>query len=194
MSDHVNLENTDAWVDEHLDYLYRYALARLHNPTLAEEAVQETFLAAWTNRDSYQGRSALRTWLTGILKHKILDYIRRRTRESQVIASSQTETLDDLFDGKGKALTPALPWAGDPRKNLERKEFWTCFHHCLSKMPRKSANAFALREIEGLEREEICKVLGVTPTHYWVLLHRARLKLRECLESNWFHSEMRKED
>ncbi len=182
----------ERWVDDHGDYLYRYALVRLRDPSRAEDAVQETFLAAWKSRDSFRQDASVRTWLTGILKHKIVDQMRGRAQQDALRAG--TDSLDDLFDRRGLAKAPARAWHGDPAKDFERSEFWACFHSCLSKLPQKLADAFVLREIDGLASDEICKDLGITSTNYWVILHRARLKLRECLEENWFRGSRRGHD
>lgn len=190
MTGDSQVQNPEQWLDEYGDYLYRYALARLRDSSIAEEAVQETFLAAWKNRKSFKGGATLRTWLTGILKYKIVDEIRKRTRERALLVPEDgEETLDDLFDKLGHAKSPANIWHGDPSKDFERVEFWACFHSCLSKLPQKLADAFVMREVDGLASNEICKDLGLTSTNYWVIIHRARLKLRECLEKNWFLSE-----
>lgn len=179
--------NPEQWVDAYGDYLYRYALTRLRDASRAEDAVQETFLAAWKNRDTFAERASPRTWLTGILRHKIADQIRFRTREAALHApEAGADSLDDLFDHLGHAKSPAVAWRGDPSKDLERKEFWACFHSCLARLPQRLADAFVMREVDGFGSDEICKVLGITPTNYWVVLHRARLKLRDCLEKNWF--------
>lgn len=180
----------ETWVDEHGDYLFRYALARVHDPERAEDLVQETFLSALEGADRFRGRSSLRTWLVGILKHKIVDHIRRRSREraaSDVEAGA--ETVEDLYDERGHWKEGPGLWPQDPQAVLENKEFWAAFHHCMFELPSRLADAFTLRELEGLSGEEVCKVLDVTPTNLWVMMYRARMHLRRCLEMNWFRSE-----
>lgn len=177
------------WVDEHADVLFRYALARVAKPDVAEELVQETFLAALSNRERFGGRSSERTWLVGILKHKIVDYFRRKAREA---AASEPPTsgdlLDELFDQRGRWKIKPTNWAADPRRLVEQQEFRRAFGQCLSALPERQAAAFTLREMEHLASEEVCKVLQVTSTNLWVLLHRARVALCRCLEAGWFGS------
>jgi RNA polymerase sigma-70 factor, ECF subfamily len=125
MAGDTQSSNPEHWVDDYGDYLYRYALTRLRDPSRAEDVVQETFLAAWKNRESFRKDASLRTWLTGILKHKIIDQMRKSTKEVPLVAPAEgAESLDDLFDFWGHAKSPARAWDGDPGKDLERKEFW----------------------------------------------------------------------
>ncbi len=178
------------WLDEHGDSLYRYALLRLRNPEAAEDAVQETLVAAFHARERFTGKSSVRTWLIGILKHKIIDSIRKAARERPVseLNEEDRETAERLFDEQGHWRSSAAPsdWGAGPREALERKEFMQALEQCMSKLPERLAAVFALRELEQMETEEICNVLSISPTNLWVMLHRARLRLRECLEVNWF--------
>ena len=162
-------------------YLLRYASLQLRDTAAAEVAVQETLLAALAGEAGFGGRSNLRTWLTGILKHKIVDAIRRMSREPTL----PEEDFDALFDERGHWIETPQAWA-DPDASLGQKEFFRVLEDCLAKLPAKTSRAFMMREHMGFETPDICKELGVTPTHLWVLLHRARLALRMCLEMNWF--------
>ena len=166
-------------------YLLRYAALQLRDRHIAEDAVQETLLAALTGEAAFAGRSNLRTWLTGILKHKIVDAIRRASRESPLAGDDDVGEFDALFDQSGHWRDMPSTWA-DPDASLEQKEFFAKLEECLSRLPAKTAQAFMMREHLGFETDEICKELGVTPTHCWVLLYRARMALRLCLEQNWF--------
>lgn len=163
-------------------YLLRYASLQLRNPGEAEDAVQETLAAALASEASFEGRSNLRTWLTGILKHKIIDAIRRASRERPL---EEGADLDELFDGRGHWREAPTAW-DNPDSALQEKQFLQALEACLAGLPPRTAQAFMMREHLGLETGEICKELGVTPTHCWVLLHRARMALRECLKLNWF--------
>lgn len=183
-------EQTDParWVDRHGDYLYRYALLRVRRSDLAEDLVQETFLAALSARKRFRAQASEKTWLVGILKHKIVDHLRRRDREeTAALPGERWET--DIFDKKGNWRLKPEAWGGDPSRDLENKEFWKAFTHCLGKLPQRLASAFTLRELEDLESPEICKALDVSATNLWVMLHRARLGLWRCLEINWFGSK-----
>lgn len=175
------------WVDLHGNYLYRFALSRLRHPDLAENMVQETFLAALTARKNFSGRSSERTWLIGILKHKIIDHLRRKYREIPATDLNEDQAaVDNLFDSVEHPLKFPSGWIPNPRELTQNKEFWQTLEGCIKKLPDKTAHAFTLREMDKRETREICKILKITPTNLWVMLHRARLQLRECLEINWF--------
>jgi RNA polymerase sigma-70 factor (ECF subfamily) len=164
-------------------YLLRYASLHLRNPDAAEDAVQEALLAALAAQASYEGRANLRTWLTGILKHKIVDAIRRASREPALEAGE--EDFESLFDSRGHWSEPPSPWE-DPDGALHQKQFLAALEACLAALPARTSQVFLMREHLGLETAEICKELGLTATHCWVLLHRARMALRECLQKTWF--------
>jgi RNA polymerase sigma-70 factor (ECF subfamily) len=167
-------------------YLLRYAAMELRNREVAEDCVQEALLAALSAPASFEGRSNLRTWLTGILKHKIVDAIRRQSRERPVEGAEENlEDLDALFDETGHWADRPQPWE-DPDGALHQKQFLAALEACLAGLPARTAQVFMLREHLGLETAEICKDLGITSTNCWVLLYRARMLLRECLEKNWF--------
>lgn len=186
----VAASNPDTWVDQHGDCLYRYALARVGEPGVAEDLVQETFLAALRGLDGYAGQSSERTWLTAILKHKILDWFRRKNRERPVQAtSSAPDPAKPDFDSAGWWQNLPASWGNNPGAALEEEEFWDVFRACMGKMPNRLAAAFALREIEELSTDEISQQLDITTGNLGVILHRARLALRRCLEANWFHTD-----
>jgi len=177
----------EVWVDEHGDYLFRYAMLRMRDRNLAEEIVQETFVAALRSKDSFSGRSSERTWLVGILKHKVIDYFRKRRRERPVSElTDEGDPEDGLFDQKAHWKSVPQTWDLRPEANFEAKEFWEQFRECLAGLRSREADAFFLRETEQLETSEICKILEVTSTNLAVILHRARKKLRKCLDTNWF--------
>jgi RNA polymerase sigma-70 factor (ECF subfamily) len=164
-------------------YLLRYASLQLRDRHAAEDVVQETLLAALAGEAGFGGRSNLRTWLTGILKHKIVDAIRRASRETAAI-TDDTE-LDVLFDERGHWNEMPAAW-DQADASLSQKQFFVALEDCLARLPAKTAQVFMMREHLGYETADICKELGVTPTHCWVLLYRARVALRECLQQNWF--------
>jgi RNA polymerase sigma-70 factor (ECF subfamily) len=169
-------------------YLLRYATLQLRDPAAAEDAVQEALLAALAGESGFAGRSNLRTWLTGILKHKIIDSIRRASRERPLAATDAeagTAEFDALFDASGHWEEPPDPWE-QPEGALEQKQFLKALEQCLQGLPERTAQAFMMREHLGLETSEICKELGITSTHCWVMLYRARMALRQCLELSWF--------
>jgi len=193
MSRTPNPKNHDPsqWVDEHSDALFRFALLRVKDPNVAEDLVQETFLSALKGIGGFKGGSSLRTWMVGILKHKIIDHFRKSKPEILVgdLATMDNETETDRLDRSDQRRERPTVWHGDPDKLLQNKEFWDVFVACLDGLPDAHRRAFSLREIDGIKGDEICKILGITSTNLWVMLHRARGKLRSCLESNWFKTK-----
>jgi RNA polymerase sigma-70 factor (TIGR02943 family) len=178
----------ETWLDQYGDYLYRFALARIKDQTVAEDLVQETFLAALRGRESFKGRSAVKTWLSAILKNKIVDYFRKNSRE-QLINDTDTisESIDGFFHKNGNWKIRPGKWNLDPSKIYEQREFMDMLYKCLSELPNRLSKAFVLREIEGYSTKEICNDLQVSSTNSWVMLYRARLFLRRCLELFWFN-------
>ena len=184
------LSDPETWVDQYGDYLFRYALSRLQDTSIAEDVVQETFASAFHGRKSFKGESSEKTWFTAILKHKIVDQFRKKSREQIVDdLDGSDESLDELFNKKGKWEIRPSSWTANPAKLIEQKEFLKIFTSCLSKLPERIAQAFKLRELEGQNCDEICNELAITASNCWVMLYRARNALRLCLEKNWFGKE-----
>jgi RNA polymerase sigma-70 factor, ECF subfamily len=181
------------WLDDHGDYLFRYAVFRLRDDTASEDAVQETLLAALKAYKRFEGRGSERTWLVGILKHKIVDHFRRAGREAPIgeesdIGPEHREFFErnDEWVGHWNADYAPSDWHATPAELVERSDFWRVFSDCLSPLPKRTASAFTLREVEGLKSEEICTILNISVNNLWIMLHRARLHLRNCLERSWF--------
>jgi len=180
----------------HRPYLYRYALAKLRRTDIADEVVQDTLMAALEGKTTFRGDSALRTWLTGILKHKIVDWQRREARDPLRASASRhvemeseyEDTTDTLFDSTGGWVTPPSTWAS-PEQSLENQRFRELLDSCLAALPAATARAFYLREVEGSTTEEICAELGISESNCWVMLYRARMSLRKSLEERWFLKE-----
>ena len=172
--------------------MLRFARLQLRDPSLAEDAVQEAQLAALAGSEKFSNRSSYKTWVFSILRNKLVDIIRARAREVPFcdLADGDDEYPnfeDEAFDASGHWLPGNAPgdW-GDPSDALEQARFWMVFEICLNDLPEKTGRVFMMREILGLETGEICKELGLTATNCWVVLHRARLGLRECLDQKWF--------
>ena len=189
----ISSPNPGRWLDEHGDYLFKYASFRLRDDNAAEDAVQETFLAALKAYEKFEGRGSERTWLVGILKHKIIDHFRKIERESPIGEGfDEAPEHDEFFEradewaGHWNADHAPSEWHATPAELIERSDFWKIFSDCLSPLPQRTASAFTLREVDGLKSEEICEILSISVNNLWVMLHRARLHLRNCLEINWF--------
>jgi len=170
-------------------YLMRVARLQLRDIALAEDVVQDTLTAALTAQAGFTGKSSVKTWLTGILKHKIVDAIRRKQREpisaSALDEEADLEDFEGLFKENGAWQAPPADW-GDPEQSLSRQQFFDIMQFCLEKLPPATARVFMMREVMELESDEICKELTITANNLWVILYRARMSLRECLELNWF--------
>lgn len=183
-------DDPETWLDRYGDYLYRYALMRLKDPSSAQDAVQETFLAAMKGRDRFDGRIEIKYWLRGILRNKIVDHIRRSVREDVVEDTEAQEMIDSFwFKHSGVANLRPAPWQFDPHRAFERTEFWDVFRGCLDALREPLRTAFSLKMLEDLPTEEVCKILKVSPNNLWVIMHRARTQLKTCMEKNWAVAE-----
>ncbi|MEJ6022831.1 sigma-70 family RNA polymerase sigma factor [Ramlibacter sp. PS4R-6] len=173
---------------EHRAYLLRFARLQLRNDAWAEDAVSETLLAALSKPQSFGNRSQLKTWLVGILKHKVIDILRQRQREVQLVdddgdGGAELDAL--MFKADGHYVQQPADW-GNPEQELNSRQFFLVLEACTDKLPAAMGRVFLMREWLELSSDEICKELQLTPTNLYVQLHRARLRLRECLELNWF--------
>ena len=180
-------------LNDHRPILLRYAFLQLRDETVAEDAVQETLLAALQAGDSFRSESAVRTWLIGILKHKIADHYRATEKYHSIEKTASggeedpNEALEQLlFNGKGHWIGASSAWK-NPDHALKQNEFWHVFDWCQKNLPEQHARAFMLREMVGLEMEDICQDMNISHSACRVNLHRARLGLRECLEQRWFN-------
>lgn len=177
-----------SWLHRHGDVLFRYAVARVRDRQFAEDLVQETFLAAWRSRENFAGRSAEQTWLVGILRHKIIDHLRRR-REASLPEAGEDEAhhdlIDRLFDRAGHWKSGPKPWK-DPAQAVEQAEFFEVLHRCLSALPERHGEVYTLYQLEQQSSEQVCRALGITPSNFGVIMYRIRIRLRQCLEVNWF--------
>src|SRR6266550_4727013 len=186
----LGLSNPESWVDQYADYLYKYALLRLRDHGKAEDLVQDTFLTALKAATSFAGKSSERTWLVGILRNKIFDYFRKVSREvsfADLEFFNEEDSERFVAEGLGsggwvRGLGP-LEWP-DPGASLDNQVFWKTFQECAQKLPKNINTAFCLREVDGLDTKEICAALNISDNNLGVMLHRARMALRRCLETN----------
>ncbi len=177
------------WLDTHGDVLYAFALQRVRDPGIAEDLVQDTLLAAFRGMANFKGDSTERTWLTGILKHKVVDHLRKSGREQPLDTDVDggVQYNADLFDTTGHWLVKPGSW-DEPEQALEQSDFWHTMNGCLDKLPDRLQTLYTLREIDGLETKELQEILNIsTANNLWTMLSRARMQLRDCLEKNWFN-------
>ena len=166
--------------------MYRYALTRLSDPELAQDMVQEALVAALYAFRRFKGKSSIKTWLIAILKRKIVDHFRRsRTRPRMKTMERPADSTDRIFDDTGKWQVTHNEWTVNPAKIYEQREFMDVLYQCISTLPVRLAEIFMLREFEDLSTEQICGELNISESNSWVMLYRARLLLRNCLEANW---------
>jgi RNA polymerase sigma-70 factor (TIGR02943 family) len=181
----------ERWVDDHGDVLYRYALARVRKPDVAQDVVQETLLAAVRTHERFRGGSTVRSWLCGILKHKLCDYYRKLGRETSFTdLEFLADECADRFvpEGYWVHMNGPKEWRPEADEVMHRDEFWQVMRDCLAKLPERIATVFMMREMEEVESKEICAMLSISDSNLWVMLHRARMALRECLAMNWFEN------
>jgi RNA polymerase sigma-70 factor (ECF subfamily) len=182
-----NAVNPQIWVEEYHDSLYSYALSRLRDADLAEEKIQETFLAAMQSYKNFRGLASEKTWLISILKRKIYDHFRRISRDKQFNVTSPMECIRyDVFDSKRMLAVRSYSWFFDPSRVYEQKEFLKIIKHALSELPGRLAQVFILREVIELSSQEICEFMGISIGNLYVMMHRARKRLRQNMQLKWF--------
>lgn len=189
----INLDNSAdprVWVSRHADYLYKYALTRINDEELARDLVQETFLAALERLQKFEGKSTERTWLTAILKNKIVDVYRKRASafiKEATVVFAEHET-DDFFEPDAHNWKPdhrPAEFGIEQTDHLESKEFELILQRCMRKMPSLWLSVFTMKHLDEEPTDTICNDLRITPSNFWVIIHRAKLSLRECLQKNW---------
>ncbi|WP_121808251.1 sigma-70 family RNA polymerase sigma factor [Mucilaginibacter kameinonensis] len=190
MISETNVLNPHKWVATYADYLYMYAIVRINDEDLAKDLVQETFLAALERVDRFEGKSTERTWLTAILKNKIVDVYRKKSSGFAIAAANKaTQEQDEFFDegnGHWKPEYAPQPIAGmDEQDPLLKKELNKILQLCLQKLPALWNAVFTMKHIDDAATEHICTELHVTQANFWVIIHRAKVNLRACLQKNW---------
>lgn len=184
MEENLLAFNPDKWVAKYADTLYAYTIVRVRDAQHSEDIIQNTFLSAWKARGTYKGQASEKNWLYAICKNKIIDHFRKQSG-SPVNAAPGEE--DIYFDDSEHWTKEAAPkeWGTDFEQPVESKEFYSTLDKCRQKLKNIQQNVFVMKYMEDLDSDEICKVLAITPSNYWVLIHRAKLQLRKCLEKNW---------
>lgn len=177
------------WVEKYADSLFNYAIVRVSDREAAQDLVQETFLSALRAADSFRGESTEKTWLFSILKNKIIDRYRKiaTDKTSPNLDRAEDFALDEYFEEGGEWKVPARPldWHAGPDEDLRSREFLGILQKCLDKLKAEWRAPFTLKYLEEMDSEEICKELGLSSSNYWVIMHRAKLVLRQCVEKNW---------
>jgi RNA polymerase sigma-70 factor (ECF subfamily) len=184
-----DIGSPEEWLDQHGDALYRYALLQFRDKHKAEEAVQETLLAALQSRSHFKGSASVRTWLIGILKHKVLDQFRKEARERPLDEKAlndneTTDVVEQSFQDDGHWRSELGDW-GRPETAVASGQFWKILQRCIDNLPKQQAHLFTLRELFEEKTENICKEMSITPTNLWTMLYRTRMALRKCLDRNW---------
>jgi RNA polymerase sigma-70 factor (TIGR02943 family) len=176
-----------AWVDDYSDMLYAYCRKRLVEEEAGKDLVQETFLAAWRNIDQYKGEASVKNWLFVILKSKIIDHYRKSSNKVELATVRQEHNDHQFFDEDEHWRHGMYPkgWSIDFSNKVEVKEFYQVFQGCGKKLKEIQHTVFTMKYVDGMKSEEICKLMDITPSNYWVLLHRAKVQLRACMEKNW---------
>ena len=186
-TDIIHALNPEKWVALHGDYLYNYAYSRVHSKDLAEDLVQDTFVAGLKGVKSFQGKSTEITWLISILKRKVIDHYRKMSSRKEIPSSEFVMPFQKDGVNKGSWILDRIPQQipGELDDPINRSEFREIIEICLTHLPDKWRAVFVLKVIQEINTDEVCKELGCTPSNLWVMLHRARLKLRECIEIKW---------
>ena len=185
----------DKWVNEYGDKLYAYAYSRVGSAEIAEDLVQETFLAGLKNLSTFKGNSSEYTWLVSILKRKIIDHYRQKAVRSNISIDADDDRFRKTGFMKGSWVKDKAPkaWSNETATSMESEEFMRILYFCIKYLPEKWASCFILRMIEEMPGEDVCKELNITSSNLWTILHRARLQLRDCLETNWFSNAVKKQ-
>jgi RNA polymerase sigma-70 factor (TIGR02943 family) len=185
----------EKWIERYADALYAFAFARINRQEIAEDLVQDTLASAWKARDTFMFNASEKTWLISILKRKIIDHYRKKSTQNELnIFDKETGdgptdnffSTEESYDGHWNNGAAPKKWNSDFETPVESEEFYNILKGCLGKLPEKWAAVFTMKNMDDLDTEEICKELGITPSNYWVIMHRAKLQLRECMEKNWF--------
>ena len=184
----MELLNPDKWVDKYADYLYNYTIVRVNDHIVAQDLISETFLAGLKSKNNFKGEATERTWLISILKRKIIDYY-RKINSNKGKAEVHITYRDDDAEGDWLEENAADPFDKNAEDKMENEELGLAIFECLEKLPEKQAAIFKKKTIENMDTEAICKEYKITPSNLWVIIHRARKSMIDCLEKNWFNQK-----
>jgi RNA polymerase sigma-70 factor (TIGR02943 family) len=175
----------EKWVDNYANELYRFAIVRVKDVGFAEDIVQETFLSAWRAKETYNGIASEKNWLYAICKNKIIDHFRKQASGAAIIVGAEEGLYFDKAEHWKSGDTTPKEWGIDYNKKVEAKEFYTALENCKKKLKDLQQHVFIMRFMEDMDATYICEMLNITTANYWVLIHRCKLHLRNCLEKNW---------
>jgi len=182
----VEILNPEKWVDKYADYLYNYTIVRVNDHIVAQDLISETFLAGLKSKNNFKGEASERTWLISILKRKIIDYY-RKINSNKGKAEVHISYRDEEAEGDWLEENAADPFDRTAEDRMENRELGLAILECLDKLPEKQATIFKMKTVENFDTEAICKEYDITPSNLWVIIHRARKSMVECLEKNWFN-------
>ncbi len=190
----TKLNNVDfspaEWLDEYGDLMYRYAYLQLRSKEKAEDAVQDALFSAYRAKDSFEGKSSVKTWLMTILRNKIIDIVRKDKRDRLVgVDNYDDPVVNANFNSLGIWSKWLNSWGSSPEDLYEHKGFLERVEACMEKLPDNLRQVFILRNVDDLSTDEICEMLDISPNNLWVMLYRGRLRMRECLDKNWFQAK-----
>lgn len=178
--------NPNIWVDQYADYLFNYAVTRVSDAEIAKDLVQETFFAGLKSAKNYKGDAAERTWLIAILKRKVIDHYRKINSKKGKAEVRMNYSANSDSEGDWLEEQVADPFSTINNNALENEELGEAIQLCISKLPKKQSKVFVMKTVQGIDTEEICNALGINPSNLWVMIHRARTALMDCLNKNWF--------
>ena len=174
------------WIERYSDYLFNYTISRVNDRDMAQDLVQDTFLAGLKSMANFKGEASERTWLISILKRKIIDYYRKINSNKGKAEVRMSYNSDSETEGDWLEERVADPFDKTAEDTIENSELGMAIHDCIGKLPEKQATVFKMKTLLGYETEAICNELDITASNLWVIIHRARTAMADCLEKNWF--------
>jgi len=174
----------NVWVDHYSDYLFNFTIVRVNDSEIAKDLISETFLAGLKSKDNFKGEASERTWLISILKRKIIDHY-RKINSNKGKAEVRISYNDEEFDGDWLEERVRDPFDKTAEDTMENEELGTAIYECLNSLNEKQATIFKMKTIDGFDTEAICNEFNITASNLWVIIHRARKAMADCLEKNW---------
>ena len=184
-----HIEKPENWVDNYSDYLFSFAISRVSDREMSKDLVQETFLSALKAYDKFKGNSSVKTWLVSILNRKIIDYYRKNSKkiEYNTLDSDSPFVKDKFLHGAWEKERQPLDWGMGDEDLSGNDDFIKVLRYCISLLPENLRGVFLEKSLGEESTQEICKEFDISASNLWVIIHRARLRLRECIENGWFN-------